>query len=255
MGEQHNTETMPLALARKVSRWDYAKSVAKMRPLVREWRRATEEVLRELYLAREFLNGQKGQRSNPDADNYLVYTWAGYCGEIGLSYQTANNWLRPFTPRELSETGKDTLAVEPQARAETARDRARMLARVAEVLLTGERPADFTGEEEAELRRQMKNADLARLAEKYNAPAVSKARDHYPDVVRTSKSIVNFKLKDSAQIQAQFHVFSHIEAYLATFDDPATRTKAAFNLALKARNIANEIAEAHFNSIDEGAAK
>jgi len=51
------------------------------------------EFLRELYLARKFLTKQKGQYRDPEADNYLLYSWTSYCETIGISPQTANSWL------------------------------------------------------------------------------------------------------------------------------------------------------------------
>ena len=251
-------EAGALELARKIARWNYDKSVEKMRPLVKQWKKATVEMLRELYVAREFLTSQKGQYRDPEADDYLTLSWSGYCGEIGLSHQAANSLLRSarYIPRELSENGKDTLMLlNAPPKVDTAASRALMQARVAEVIRTGERPVNWSGEDEAEYARQMKNAEIARMAEKYNVPAVSKTKDYYAEVIGHTKGVVNFKLKDNAQKQAQFHVFRHIEAYLATFDDPETKSKAAFNLALKARNIANEIAEMYFNSSETENAK
>ena len=64
-------------------------------------------LVRGLYLVREHLNGQKGQRINPDADNYIAYNWNDYCNDIGISRQTVNGWLRSFVPAELSASGRD----------------------------------------------------------------------------------------------------------------------------------------------------
>ena len=64
-------------------------------------------VFRALYIAREFLNNQKGQRKDRTAEDYIAYTWNDYCQEIGASRHTVNNWLKNFTPAELSEDGKD----------------------------------------------------------------------------------------------------------------------------------------------------
>jgi hypothetical protein len=79
------------ALQRTVKCWDYGRSIAKMRPLIKQWETVTKEMLRELYLAREFLTSQKGQYKDPNASNYLIHSWSGYCGDLGFSYQTANN--------------------------------------------------------------------------------------------------------------------------------------------------------------------
>ena len=66
----------------------------------------SKELLRELYLAREYLTSQKGQYKDPDADNYLVYSWTSYCKEIGITYQMANYWLRNVVPNEKEAVNK-----------------------------------------------------------------------------------------------------------------------------------------------------
>jgi hypothetical protein len=53
-------------------------------------------------------------------------------------------------------------------------------------------------------------------------------------------------LTDREQIMAQAAIFDHIEMYLRTFTDTEIRAKAAFNLALKTKNLANDIAEINF---------
>jgi len=256
MNKQHDSGAVSLALVNKIKRWDYDNSVAKMRPLIRQWKKATEEVLRELYLAREFLTTQKGQYRDPEADNYLIHSWSGYCGELGLSYQTANNWLRPFTPRELSDTGKDVLLLAPPMREETTANIALTEARIVEVLRTGKRPDDWTDREEKELKQRLENARLAKLAEEYNMPAVARTKtDYFTDMFKKSKNVVNFKLTNREQILAQAAIFDHIETYLKTFSDPETKAYAAFNLALKARNLANEIADMNFQLSESPPAK
>lgn len=67
------------------------------------------EICRELYFARKMLNGQKGQRKDPAADDYIRFTWADFCEYIGISRSVANNRLKNFIPAELSESGKDIL--------------------------------------------------------------------------------------------------------------------------------------------------
>ena len=69
-------------------------------------------VLRTLYITREFLNNQKGQRKDPTADDYIAVTWNWYCQSLGLCRRTANNWLKNFTPAELSEDGKEHIQLD-----------------------------------------------------------------------------------------------------------------------------------------------
>jgi len=242
-----NKEIMPMELANEINRWNYDKSVIKMRPLVREWKKATVEMLRELYLAREFLTNQKGQYKDMSADNYLLNSWSSYCEELGLSYQTANNWLRPFTPRELSETGKDTLMLAPPMKTETTEsDRALSQLRMKEVLYSGERQSDWTDEEEKEYQKILENARIAAMVEKCAAMTYFKPNDYFSEAMKHSKAIISFKHDRPEQQQAQHKIFRLIEEYLHCFDNLETKSTAAFNLALKARNISNEIAEKNF---------
>jgi len=253
MSEQHDSGAMPLELELKASQWNFDKSVVKMREIGREWSKITAQVARELYLAKKHLTSQKGQRRDPSAPDFIQYTWNDYCGAIGLDRQIADYWIKRFIPRELSETGRDVLLIKAPVKTEAPASRALMQARVAEALRTGERPTDWTDEEEAEYKRQMENARLAELAEKHNAPTYFKANDHFSEALRHSKDITNFKLENHAQTQAQYKVFKYIEAYLDTFEDPEIQARAAFNIALKARNLANEIAEKNFQ-LSESAA-
>ena len=242
-----------VALDRAVHRWDYDTSVSKMRPLIRQWKKATTEAARELYLAKEFLTTQKGQYKDPEANDYLLYSWSSYCEEIGMSYQTANNWLKSFTPKELSDTGKDVYLLEPPIKTETTADRALMESRIEKVLQGNPRPKNWTDKEEAELKRRLENARYVKLAEELNMPAIARAKhDYFADTLKRSKDIVNFKLAERGQILAQAAIFDHIEAYLNTFSDPETKARAAFNLALKTRNRANEIAEMNFQLSESG---
>jgi len=51
------------------------------------------EFLGHLCLARKYFSSQKGQYKDREADDYLIQSWAGYCADIGISYQTANSWI------------------------------------------------------------------------------------------------------------------------------------------------------------------
>jgi hypothetical protein len=233
-----------LELTEKIRRWDYDKSVIKMRELGREWAGITAKVTRELYLAREHL--KKCQHKYPDAPYYSEYTWKIYCDEIKIPCDVAGYWISKFIPREVSGSGRDVLLINAPVKEDTAASRALMQNRVNEALRTGTRPHDFTKEEDAELKRQVKNAEYAELARGYAVPDIAGVKDYFSDALRRSKDIAKFKLKDTGQMQAQLKLFRYIEAYLSTFDDSETRALAALNLALKTHNIADKLAGEHF---------
>jgi hypothetical protein len=117
------------ALVVAISTWIYEDSVARVAPKVLRWKGLTVEIARELYLAREALNGQRGQRKDPDADDYISYTWADYCEAVGISKRTANGWLACFVPAELSHTGNDLLLESKPAKPDTERAAAERTAR------------------------------------------------------------------------------------------------------------------------------
>ncbi|MDR2144607.1 MAG: hypothetical protein LBP29_09585 [Treponema sp.] len=112
----NNTENAP-RLTAIVARWNFDKAVERLRPKVRRWTAVTAELTRELYIAREYLNGQKGQRKDPEAADYIRYTWSDFCEAIGMSRQTANKYLNRFLPAELSENGEDRLLSPEEAKA------------------------------------------------------------------------------------------------------------------------------------------
>lgn len=70
--------------------WSYEKSVSKMRPLVVRWKTLTDEMLEELYRAREALS-RKRERTESD-----IPTWTQYLADIGLPRQTAHDWLSSY---------------------------------------------------------------------------------------------------------------------------------------------------------------
>ena len=80
-------------------RWDYEKSVTKVKPLVMKWGTLSIEMLGELHAAREAL-------SVPPQDARIVgqmsrderRTWADYCTDVGLEKRTANRWLKMYDP-------------------------------------------------------------------------------------------------------------------------------------------------------------
>lgn len=72
-------------------KFNYDKSVKKARTMVNRWRRAALDAMRELHLAKEFINGQKKRQEE-------LPSWSDYCAEIGLHCKAADFWLRKFSP-------------------------------------------------------------------------------------------------------------------------------------------------------------
>lgn len=81
----------------EITRWDYQASVQKMRPLVIRWKTVTEEMLDELYRAREVL-AKEGRPLT--VSNETVRGWSNYLSDIGLPRATAHRWLEFWNPIE-----------------------------------------------------------------------------------------------------------------------------------------------------------
>jgi hypothetical protein len=232
-----------------IARWNYERSVEKLLPKISKWNYLTVEIVKELYIAREVLKKQTGQRKDPDADDYISYTWAGYCDDIGVSRQTANGWLRRFIPAELSDKGEDTLlspeemkALEPPELPLTTRDQER---RIAQVMATGERPGDWSKTDERILRQRLsdkkaKEIDAVWLEGKFGRPV---RRDYFSDVRAITGKTKRFKLKTESQINAQITMFRAIHEYLGVFPDMESLMAAAINLTDKIHTAANYLAE------------
>jgi hypothetical protein len=61
----------PAKLLKLVARWDYRRTVERLRPRVEKWASLTAEMVREFYIAHKSLSGQKGQRKDPSAPDYI----------------------------------------------------------------------------------------------------------------------------------------------------------------------------------------
>jgi len=73
--------------------WNYDESVNKVKRFVYKAKNLTQEILKELWIARELLS--KEGRPRKTGANAPVYTWTGYCQDIGIDKSTANRWLNP----------------------------------------------------------------------------------------------------------------------------------------------------------------
>lgn len=246
----------PSSLTTAVARWNYDTSIKKVAPKVLKWKGLTVEIARELWLAREYFRNQQGQRKDPDADDYIAYSWSDYCEAIGISRQTANGWLRNFVPGELADGGSDVMLDNPvQKQIASYDDRGARESRIAEFRETGKRPGGWNEGDEKELKRRVANERFEALTEKYRkgklgGVTVKPRTDYFSDAMGRVKEIKKFKLSSRDEMIAQMEIFEAIKAYLAAFSDIDTRLLAAFNLGLAVKNIVNEIAELK-NQMDE----
>jgi hypothetical protein len=232
-----------------LSRFDVRKSAERMRAKVSRWSVLTVEIVRELYLVREYFRGRKGQYKDPDAEDYIAYTWSDYCDDVGISRQSANGWLRRFTPAELSENGEDKLltpeevkALAPPELPAATREQER---HIAQYMATGVRPDGWSRIEEKIVKERLENKKAKEFAALWIENKISREprRDYFNDIRAITGKGKRFKLKTQAQIDAQTVMFRAIHDYLGLFTDLASLMGAAANLSDKIHTAANYFAE------------
>lgn len=67
--------------------WDYGESVNKVKSFIYKWKGLTNEMITELWVAREKLSSRYYH------DGTIVPSWSQYCKEIGSSKRVVNRWL------------------------------------------------------------------------------------------------------------------------------------------------------------------
>lgn len=106
--------------------WDYASSVGKVGAFVFKWKTLkaeAPEVLEELWIAREKLSEQGGDRKSNQWNKSSTdkKTWTDYCQEIGSSRQVVNRWLAQAGYLTMARQKKELEAAESVEVGEEAR--------------------------------------------------------------------------------------------------------------------------------------
>ena len=82
--------------------WDYDNSVKKTKTFFYKWKNLTNEILEELWIAREMLS-KPGVRTDLTSEQKFQ-GWDNYCEEIGTSRQVVNRWLqKTYKSNEIKE--------------------------------------------------------------------------------------------------------------------------------------------------------
>jgi hypothetical protein len=237
---------------------DIQKSVERMKPKIAKFKTLTVEIMRELYFVKRYLKDRGEQCKDRSIEEYAPYTWGDYCGDIGMSRQLANSWLRRFTPGEISADGEDHLLSVEEARAlvpvepvYTDRETER---RIAHMMKTGERPEGWTRAEERLLNERIDEERTKEMTKVWMDSKFGKepSRDFFAEVRNITRGKTRFRLKTQAQMDAQVAMFKAIHDYFSHFSDMDALMSAAVNLTDKIHTAANYFAEFHTGS-EEGA--
>ena len=238
-----------IALQEKIFKWDFQKSVEKTAPKIAKWKALTVDIARELYLAREYLNNQTGQRKDPSAPDYIRFTWNDYCEHIGVPRSTANNWLRAFVPAELSDDGENKLYSAEELRqlnaANGPAEAAAQEERIASFLKTGKRPDGWTRADEKELSNRMAAKRAKEVAAVWcgRRLKVQPRRDFFAEIMEHGEDLRKFRLETAEQTDLQMQTFDAIDDYLRSFSTMTSRLQAAYNLSIKLKDTVNYYAE------------
>ena len=75
--------------------WNYDTSVEKTKTFFYKWKNLTNDILEELWVAREKLSKDGVKKSDPRWNkSSTLRTWGDYCEDIGTSRQVVNRWLK-----------------------------------------------------------------------------------------------------------------------------------------------------------------
>lgn len=74
--------------------WEYGNSIKFVSENIFKWKNITEDIAKELWIAREILRSQ-GKRTDLTSDQ-LIQSWSEYCEEIGSSRGVVNKWLKQW---------------------------------------------------------------------------------------------------------------------------------------------------------------
>jgi hypothetical protein len=135
--------------------WDYEQSIARVKPMVINWRNLTVELVEELYKARSELSSQ-GRRS--DIMTNVTKSWNEYLNEVGLEYRTVHRWLERYEPEERRLMEPEE--VEQRKQIETRAKQQKHIAirqRINTAINTGTKPLDWDDETEKEYIRELRN--------------------------------------------------------------------------------------------------
>ena len=85
--------------------WDYDTSVEKTKTFIYKWKNLSDDILEELWVAREMLSEHGGDRKSNQWNKSSVEnkTWSDYCEELGTSRQVVNRWLeKTYTSKKIT---------------------------------------------------------------------------------------------------------------------------------------------------------
>lgn len=219
--------------------WNLESAIERCRNNFNSFQRSAALLAKDLFIAHEALARMGGDHRS---ENAIVFTWSDFCETVGISRKTAMLWMRLYDPIQ-----DRVLAPEEITPVKTINsiDDGGHENRVAHAMATGERPAGWTQEDEKEFKKRKANEHFAELADKWGKRKIKTrtiGRDYFSEAIGNAKQFARFNLQTKEQSLAQFELFDELSSYLKSFDDPATRLAAGYNIGLRVREIINDMA-------------
>lgn len=249
----NNSISEAFPLEKEVMSWNLEEAIQRVKPKVESFKRSAQDLAKDLFIAHEALARMGGDRRS---ENAPVFTWSDFCDVVGLSRKTATLYCRLYDP--VQDRVLDPEEIKPLKTINPAELEDGHEARVAHAMATGERLAGWTQEDEKEYKKRKANEHFAELADKWGKKKIKTrtiGRDYFSEAIGNAKQFARFNLQTKEQSLAQFELFDELTAYLKTFDDPATRLAAGYNIGLRVREIINDMASqfeelAQFDSVE-----
>jgi hypothetical protein len=189
----------------QITTWNYDESVKRVSIKVQEWKAVslkkstlTAEICKDLYEAREQLDGRKVNYGNQYANvpNGTIATWERYLSDVGLARRTVHHWLEYYEPEEQRLLSNEEL--EQKKREEKRKQMEHEQAvkdKVKERIQTNAVPKDWDAETEQmyqeKLNQEQKNKEWKERIQKESQKRESRNQSY--DFKSADESINNMK--------------------------------------------------------------
>lgn len=235
-----------------ITRWDYQKSVEKVKTLTYKWKNLTVDIVREIYQAREALDARGHNQGKEKVTNV---TFSQYLEDCSLEYRTVHRWLERYLPKEdrlLShEEHQERKLVAHRQKVDHAEA---LRSKVIQRIKTKKTPADWNDEAEQAYQQQLADdaADRERIRQWKEAQEKLKAAPEHE--APTADPLLDTAAVDQLRKRSEFKAriklsstgttapfFDAIMDYLDGLENDDRRIEACNDLVKLGRTIAVQL--------------
>ena len=231
---------------KEIDSWNMENAVAELRPKVEEFKKASVEICRSLFIAHEALAQRGGDRRSEDAQ---TFGFIDFLDLVGISKKTAYIWLKLYDPSTDSFISPEESDVKSLKSANPALPQydSTFEQLIAQAMATGIRGEGWTNEHERVYKMRKSSEHIAELARIWGKKKIrlNWGEDDYfsKTLLQNGRMYAKVNLENKAQYEAQLTVFGMISDFLTSIEDPSVRLSAVCNIGLRVRELVNDIAE------------